>query len=572
MDGMFLHQRGLVPSLVCFLLLCCAGCSVLGRKHDVIPREHGRSGLRHIDGLQSDAYSESEPRTVEEEAPGITDQVIAAVEPPSRIALTLADVRAATLAHNLDLEVELLNPAIAQQEVSIEEGQFDALLGFGANRLHLDTPGVFIPDSQFDSRSYEAEIALPSRTGGSFSLSRPWNKVEDPSPATYESDWRFSFSQPLFRNAGVRINTAPIRIAKYNVLQVDAATRLRVIEELAAADRQYWRLWAARKELEIREQQLELAQEQMENVRTLVAPGGRPELGVRAEYEITRAQAGLARRVEAIIVAKANVRIVEREMKRLINRPDLPLESETSIELLTDPNPVGLELDEDLLAATALENRPEIVIQDYQLSVDGINIDVAHNSRLPLATVDGSSTINGSGTTFGSASDRLYGGRYADYALGLNVTVPIPNQTARASHRQARLLRAQTIARREQLAQRIQQEVYDSVTLFDQNWQRILAARNNVLFATRDLDVERKLFEVGEQNRTTTEVLDAAARLADAQSSEVQAIGAHQISLVDVAFATGTLLGYGQVQWHLNPSCRFTGGFTGGQDDLSVSD
>ena len=84
-----------------------------------------------------------------------------------------------------------------------------------------------------------------------------------------------------------------------------------------------------------------------------------------------------------------------------------------------------------------------------------------------------------------------------------------------------------------------------------------MAATNNVRFATRDLDVERRLFEAGEQNRTTTEVLNAAARLADAQSSEVQAIAAHQISLVDVAFTTGTLLGYGRVRWHENPVNRF---------------
>lgn len=563
MDGTLRHR---IPVLALALmpLMFCVGCSVIGRKYDAISQEHGRCELRRIDALPAEEYSETQPTTIEDDAPHVAEEVRANVEPAERIVLSLADMRAAAIANNLDLEVELLNPAIAQQEISIEEGRFDALLGFNAVRVHQDTPGIPLPgflnmdDVQFDSRVYEPELTLPSRTGGSFGISRPWFKTRElGSPSEYGSDWRFSISQPLLRYAGVRINTAAIRIAKYETLQADAETRLAVIRVLAAADRQYWRLWAARKELEIRQQQYDLATDQLEDVEKLVAPDGRPELGVKPKYEITRAEAGIARRVEGVIIAKANMQIEERELKRIINRPDLPLEADTLIELASEPTPVGLELNRGLLAASALENRPELMIQGYQLSVDDVDINVAHNARLPLATIDASSGINGAGRSFGTARDQLYGGRYADYGLELNVTMPIPNQTARAAHRQAQLNRAQTEAERQRLQLLIRQQVYDAVTLFEQNWQRILAASNNVRFATLDLDVERKLFEAGEQNRTTTEVLNAAARLADAQSAEVQAIAAHQISLIDVSFATGTLLGYGRVQWHLNPSCRF---------------
>ena len=42
------------------------------------------------------------------------------------------------------------------------------------------------------------------------------------------------------------------------------------------------------------------------------------------------------------------------------------------------------------------------------------------------------------------------------------------------------------------------------------------------------------------------EVLDAAARLADAQSREVEAAAQYETALVDLAFATGTVLGASQ--------------------------
>ena len=49
--------------------------------------------------------------------------------------------------------------------------------------------------------------------------------------------------------------------------------------------------------------------------------------------------------------------------------------------------------------------------------------------------------------------------------------------------------------------------------------------------------------------RTATDVLDAATRLADAQSAEIRALTDHEIALVDLAVATGTTLGGAGVLW-----------------------
>jgi hypothetical protein len=44
-------------------------------------------------------------------------------------------------------------------------------------------------------------------------------------------------------------------------------------------------------------------------------------------------------------------------------------------------------------------------------------------------------------------------------------------------------------------------------------------------------------------------VLNAAATLADEQTNEVRALTDYQIAQVDLAFATGTLLGAGKIDW-----------------------
>ena len=47
---------------------------------------------------------------------------------------------------------------------------------------------------------------------------------------------------------------------------------------------------------------------------------------------------------------------------------------------------------------------------------------------------------------------------------------------------------------------------------------------------------------------TSTDVLDAQTAFADAQSAEISALAEYQIALVDLAYATGTLLGAAKVQ------------------------
>jgi len=49
--------------------------------------------------------------------------------------------------------------------------------------------------------------------------------------------------------------------------------------------------------------------------------------------------------------------------------------------------------------------------------------------------------------------------------------------------------------------------------------------------------------------RTSTDVLDAQARLADAQSSEIASLTAYQISQTDLAYAAGMIIGKDRVRW-----------------------
>jgi outer membrane protein len=94
---------------------------------------------------------------------------------------------------------------------------------------------------------------------------------------------------------------------------------------LSNADIAYWRLYAARKELEVRREQYKLAQDQLSNAKKKVAAGPSPKI------EIIRAEVGLAGRLELVINAETAVQSLQRELLRIINIKELPLEAPVNV-------------------------------------------------------------------------------------------------------------------------------------------------------------------------------------------------------------------------------------------------
>ncbi len=91
----------------------------------------------------------------------------------------------------------------------------------------------------------------------------------------------------------------------------------------------------------------------------------------------------------------------------------------------------------------------------------------------------------------------------------------------------------------------IKQEVYETTRALRNSWRRILAAEKSVDAAYRDYKVEQSQFQLGV--RTSTDVLYSATGLADAQLSRIRALAEYEIAQINLARATGTLLGYSQI-------------------------
>jgi outer membrane protein len=470
--------------------------------------------------------------------------------PPEELELTLEQCRALTLENNLDLKVQLISPAISAERVSEEEARFEAAFTSNLNYFKTDTPTASFLDeisgSQTDYFGAGLGVQVPLRTGGTVRFDMADNRMKtgsiysvfDPS---YSSDMSLSISHPLLRGAGKRANTYAIRIAEYERQITDARTKLEVIRVIADVDRVYWRLYAARKELEVRRKDYELAKAQLDRAKRRV------EAEVEARIEITRFEAGVAQRLEAIILAENNVRDRERDLKRTLNKAGLQIQTPTVLIPATEPDPVRYELESGRLVATAVDNRMEMLELELQIAEDISTVDYMRNQALPLVTVDYTYNMNGLGATRGDSYDLLLEKRFEDHRLGLQLLVPLGNEAAKSRLRQALYQRSQRLATRDRRRALIELEVLNAIDQLEANWQRILAGRQRTILDGRLFEAEKRQRDAG--NVTGTEVLEAQARFADAQSAEILALAEYQIALVDLAYATGTLLGAAKIQW-----------------------
>lgn len=526
------------------------GCQPHEVDYDLARAAVARQKVQEIETLELDEA----PPEDEEEAPPEPNEPL-----PEALELSLPECRALALENNLQLKAQLIAPSIAAAQLSEEEAKFESVFYADVDYLKAEQPfgsvvripdsSVFLPvveSSQRERITSNLGVQMPLRTGGNLTFNAADIRNEDPDGdpnvnPSYEDRFSVSLSQPLLRNAGQWVNTYSIRVAAYNRDLVSAQTKLEVITVLAALDRVYWRLYAARRELEVREQQYELAQAQLERAQRLV------DAGERAQVEVIRAEAGVAQQLEAIIVAENNLRDRERELKRLVNRTGLDMESATVIALTSEPDPVRYDLEPSRLIRLAMDSRMELLQLQFQILQDATGVDFARNQTLPLATLDYTYNINATGFTRDDSFDMLFSSDFTDHFVGLQMVVPIGNEAARSRLRQATYRHRQRLATRENREELIRLEVLNAADQVEANWQRILAARQNTLLNARLYEAEQRQFEIGMS--TSTDVLDAQIDFANAQSAEIVALAEYQISLVDLAYATGTILGSARIHW-----------------------
>jgi len=404
-------------------------------------------------------------------------------------------------------------------------------------------------------------------TGGYFEFG--WNnsrqRVNNPlltyNPAI-ASSLALTFTQPLLRGFGRAVNHRYIRIAQNNRKVTDYVFRQQVIATVSGVVRIYWDLESLNEDVGVRREAVTSAEQFLADTRNQV------ETGTAAPIDLTRAQAELSRRRRDLSVAQSLVRQQEMVLKDYLTRSRLDSVIASAPVALTDhlamPAQEPIEPLDDLVKR-ALTVRPDVAqarlqIVNSEISLQGSKSALRPSVDLIATTANngligrpnsfaltpslGSSILPGGtpGLTggYGDALSQLFSRDFPDYGVGVQLTIPLRNRTARADVVRDQLTVRQQQIRLQQLEKQVRLEVTNAQIAVEQARQSYEAVKSERILQEQTVAAEQEKLQVGAT--TGFYVIQYQRDLAAARSAEISALASYEKAKTALQRAVGTIL------------------------------
>ena len=461
--------------------------------------------------------------------------------------------------NNLSIQIARLQPAINESNIVAAEAAFDAVFFTHVDWASTDRPqtvaivggtplgvGAQINDQfRFDTgirkRLTSGADVFVSTGLGRFNNKTPGlTLLPDPS---WNASINLGITQPLLRGFGANVNTATIRFARNTERRSVQQLRSDLLLLLERIETAYWDLVFAWQELATQEWLLEAGIEV------------RDVMDRRRDFDTKLAQysdavATVETRKANIISARRAIRAASDNLKLLINDGELTIGSEgllVPVDVMVE-SPIRYNLREAVM--TGVAERPEIEAAILNIDDAAIRQMLADNNRLPLLNLSAQMSYFGLSTNGGDAYSELFKGSFIDYLLGLAFEWPIGNRAAEAGYRQARLQRSASIIAYQRTVQRVVFDVKDALRDCIANYELIQANRSSRIAAAENL----RTLKVEEETLAalTPEFLNLKFqrqdRLAQAQSSEIQALVNYNQSVASLYRAMGIGLAMNRIE------------------------
>jgi outer membrane protein TolC len=368
------------------------------------------------------------------------------------------------------------------------------------------------------------------------------------------SSFRATVRQRLLSGFGLGPNLRFIRIAKNNREISDIAFRDQVIATVTQIQNIYWDLVNAAEELKVRQRSVALAQKTLDDNKK------QAELQAIAPIEVMRAEAELDARKQELITAETSFQLQQLLMKNAIMRDVAAPEIAGAEVIPTDTMAVAENEPvvpiQDAIAE-ALSHRAELAQARIDLTNREISRKAARNALLP--TIDAVAFYGGSGQAgvqnpflsgapdapivpsgFTEAFRRSFNNSSPDYAVGVQMNIPLRNRAAQADQVRSELEYRQAELRYQQLQNQIRIEVQNAQFAVTQNRAKVDSARKTRDLAQRTYDIEQRKLELGAS--TSLGLLQVGRDLAVAESNLVTATTTYEKSRVELDRVIGSTL------------------------------
>ena len=479
---------------------------------------------------------------------------VSAQTTPATLRLTADGAVKMALEHNIDLNVDRLDPQISDTRVAAATGAFKPTINTSVQRnSQVQPPASFLFPIATSSEIVGSNAALAQRLpwfGTSYNVG--WTATHTDSNSflnsynpLVQSGLSVNLSQPLVRD--LSIDAARQQLATTRTNRDIADTRLHesVVHTTANVKAAYWNLVTALANVEARRSALTLAQELVRVNKAKVGVGTSPPL------DLVSAQAEVAANQEQVIIAETTVKQTEDRLRLLIFDTTERETWNVKIEPIDSPPVATPTVDVDAAVSRGLSERADLARARKEIDNSQIGLRYATSQRLPDVRLNASyqasglggtqvlrtggfpGTIIGSGaiTSFGTVLNQLFARDFPTWALGVSVSYPIGESTEQASYARAKLERSQSEQRLKSAQAKAIQQIRDAAWKIEMNGKRIETTRAARELAEQRLDAERKRLEVGMS--TSFLVIQAQRDLAQAKTNELGAVLAYDLALVD---------------------------------------
>jgi len=498
--------------------------------------------------------------------------------------LSITDAVELALKQNADLEVVRISPLIQDENIAQARANwapsFNTLFQ-GDNR---DSPvNSFLSGGQTKvtntQRSYNFGFGanLPwygssYRIGWDNFRATTDNVFSNFSPQT-GSTLSANFTQPLLRNFRIDSTRQQLQVSRKNREISDVQVSEAVATTTRRVKNAYWDLVFALNSLEVQRLSLELAQ------RSLKENRARVEIGTMAPIDIVQAEAEVAQREEAVIVAEAAIARAEDVLRGLIYGQHADESWNTRLMPTDAPTFLPVAVDLQAVTAQALAARTDIVQAQKTLEANDVTIRFLRNQVLPdlsaqvnysATGIGGDQFVRGDGfpgpiigtvtKPFGDVLRNIVRSDFPTWTFAVQLSYPLGYNAQEVNLARARLQNQQSQKQLDASRIRVATEVREAARMVTANGKRVEATRASRALAEKRLEAEEKKFQAG--MTTSFFVLQAQRDLIQARNNELQALIDYLKSVVDYETAqVAPLQGGGGVTAVQGGS----GGFTTGQ-------
>jgi outer membrane protein TolC len=459
----------------------------------------------------------------------------AATTVPPALELRLGQSVLMALTNNRALAMQRLSPEIQRTFEDQERAVFDPR--FSGRVTFERTPEVLLPAStnrltDLTTGEVALESGLPSGTRVGVGLRTERNRVGG-DPDVVGTTAELGVTQALLQGRPIEVNLASLRQAR---LATDISVyELRGFAEalVAEVETTYWEGVLARRRVQIYQESLSLADQQLEEI------SHRIKVGALAETELAAAQAETALRREGLINARSELALQSLHLLRLINPGAL---RGTGRDLMFSTIPAVPETPADQVAAhvqRALSARPDLKEARLKAESAGLELVKTRNGLLPKLDVFVTLGKTGYANSFGDSARNL---ESADptLAAGVAFEYPFSNRSAEARHRRARYTQEQVREALTNMADLARVDIESACIERERTRAQVTATATTRRFQEEKVRSETAKFGVGRS--TTLLVAQAQRDLIESQVSEVDAVIKHLQACIALYRLEGSLL------------------------------